>query len=81
MKKKIKLHTETATDDDQCFVVVISSHGDKDYITGEDDSDMSILDLRNLLSAENFPAMVGKPKVVFINCCRGGNMNCHVRVL
>jgi len=56
-----------------CHVLVIMSHGSKDnYIYGTDGRKVSLIDIYDLLTPLNFPGMVGKPKVVIVQACSGG---------
>ena len=56
------------------FILVITSHGDEGTLVGADGRHLKITDLLQLLSAKNFPAMKGKPKIVIIQACAGGMM-------
>lgn len=53
------------------FVLVITSHGHEGSVVGSDHKYIKIMDLINLLSPKNFPAMKGKPKIVIIQACSG----------
>jgi len=56
-----------------CHVLVIMSHGSKDnYIYGTDLRKVSLIDVYDLLTPLNFRGMTGKPKVVIIQACSGG---------
>lgn len=59
------------------FVLVISSHGGRGSIVGVDRKHIDLADIFNLLSPKNFPAMTGKPKVVIIQACAGGEWRQH----
>jgi len=48
------------------------SHGQKDQIGGCDGGLIAIDDVLRLISAQNFPHMQRKPKVVIIQSCSGG---------
>ena len=61
------------------FVLVLMSHGayctlaatDENSPTG-DEIQIKLVDIYRLLSAQNFPAMKGKPKMIILQACSGG---------
>ncbi|XP_052823816.1 caspase-3-like [Octopus bimaculoides] len=54
-----------------CFVCVILSHGeDNNWIYGTDDK-VKLDDLVEMLLPEKCPGLIGKPKLFFIQACRG----------
>ena len=63
---------ESIHKDLNCFVLVVTSHGANGTIKGSDGIHIEISDMIDLLSPKNFPAMRGKPKVVIIQACAGG---------
>ena len=68
---KIRDDTEEMNEESDCLLVVVLSHGgDYDVIYAKDkwykDSD-----LWNPFLAENCPTLAGKPKLFFLNACRG----------
>ncbi|XP_067940442.1 cell death protein 3-like [Watersipora subatra] len=54
------------------FVLVIMSHGSETAISGSDGTVVQRTDINNALSAQNFPAMARKPKLVIIQACSRG---------
>ncbi|CAI5449740.1 unnamed protein product [Caenorhabditis angaria] len=52
-------------------IIVILSHGEENKIIGVDDQSVSTHDLCDLLSASKAPFLANKPKLVFIQACRG----------
>lgn len=56
------------------FVLVLTSHGDDGCIIGCDRIRLKLTDIYNILSPMNFPAMKGKPKVIIIQACSGGEI-------
>lgn len=54
------------------FVLVLSSHGGDGCVIGSDGINLKLTDIYNLLSPKNFPAMKGKPKMIIIQACSGG---------
>ncbi|XP_069049167.1 caspase-7-like isoform X2 [Lepisosteus oculatus] len=53
-----------------CFACVILSHGYKGHIYGTD-REIKIKELTALFSAQDCPSLAGKPKLFFIQACRG----------
>ena len=53
------------------FVLVITSHGAEGTVIGSDHHHIKLTDIYQLLSAKNFPAMRGKPKVIITQACAG----------
>ncbi|XP_066514005.1 caspase-8-like [Hoplias malabaricus] len=63
-----------------CFVCCVLSHGEEDGVLG---SDMELCSMKHILSpfdGRNCPSLVDKPKVFFIQACRGGKMEKEIRV-
>lgn len=57
------------------IAVAILSHGHKnETIYGVDSVYIKSLDVFNIFSSQNCPAMYNKPKMVIINACRGGKL-------
>ena len=54
------------------FVLVITGHGAEGSVQGSDGEHIRLTDIYQLLSARNFPAMKGKPKLIIIQACAGG---------
>ncbi|XP_011202744.2 caspase-3 [Bactrocera dorsalis] len=73
-KKKIStlLNSVAAEDHSQydCFVVVVMSHGDKGRVCAADDF-YSTEELWEPLLGDKCPTLLGKPKLFFIQACRG----------
>ena len=56
------------------FVMIIMSHGDNlDKIFGVDMRAIGVEDLTTEFKAANCPTLEGKPKLFFINACRGSS--------
>ncbi|CAL1529195.1 unnamed protein product [Lymnaea stagnalis] len=53
-----------------CFVCILLSHGEEGYIFGTDGK-VSIEDLVLPLKGNNCPGLVGKPKIFFVQACKG----------
>jgi len=57
-----------------CHVLVIMTHGGlNNHIYGTDLKRVQLTDLYDLLTPLNFVGMAGKPKVVILEVCSGGN--------
>ena len=54
------------------FIVCILSHGDDGHIFGTDSKSVELQSIVRQLNAESCPSLAGKPKVFFIQACRGG---------
>ena len=54
-----------------CFVCCISSHGTREGIVGTDDEVVNIRDLTSPLCASKCESLAGKPKLFFVDACRG----------
>ncbi|XP_066274826.1 caspase-2-like [Branchiostoma lanceolatum] len=58
-----------------CCVVVLMSHGDAGVIFGTDDSPVQLEDIFSMFDNKNCPRLKGKPKLFFIQACRGGKVD------
>ncbi|XP_046547079.1 caspase-8-like [Haliotis rubra] len=54
-----------------CVVVFITAHGDDDVVFTVDDRSFCIDELASHFKPENCPSLAGKPKLFFIEACRG----------
>ncbi|VDP98924.1 unnamed protein product [Trichobilharzia regenti] len=54
-----------------CLVICLMSHGTIGRIYGVDGNSLSIHGLTSLFTADNCPSLAGKPKLFFIQACRG----------
>ena len=55
------------------FVLVLMSHGGRDNVISDSNNQpVSLVNIQDLLSPKNFPAMKGKPKLMIIQACSGG---------
>ncbi|VDM50072.1 unnamed protein product [Toxocara canis] len=55
---------------DSC-VVCILTHGEHGELYGVDDQGVSVTELISLLNAKNCPSLAHKPKIFFLQACRG----------
>ncbi|XP_077508544.1 caspase-14-like [Amblyomma americanum] len=64
-----------------CLVVVLMSHGRQNYIYGVDFKPLHLYeDIYERFNNENCPALQGKPKLFFVQACRGGQHNFYPRL-
>lgn len=54
-----------------CFVLWLMSHGQNGLFYGSDGETVPIETVRDFFSGANCPSLKGKPKVIFIQACRG----------
>ena len=59
------------TDDHDSFVCCISSHGDASSVVGVDGALVKVGDLAKIVNGTGCPKLNGKPKMFFIQACRG----------
>ncbi|XP_078342076.1 caspase-3-like, partial [Oculina patagonica] len=74
-REMVALLTETAEKDFSrydCFVCILLSHGNKNGICGSDDKVINVEAITKLFRRDECPTLTGKPKVFFIQACRGG---------
>lgn len=64
-----KVSVEDHSDAD-CFVGVLLSHGENDKVYGTDKC-LQLKDIFNMFNGNNCHSLVGKPKIFFIQACRG----------
>ena len=58
------------------FVFVIMSHGTRgDIILDRNGQPVDLMKIKDLLSPYDFPAMSGKPKLMVVQACSGGEFN------
>lgn len=62
------------------FICCILSHGHKDVVSGSDNQYISIDDISKRLSPTNCPSLAKKPKIFFIQACRGDSQEQTVSV-
>ncbi|KAL1273151.1 hypothetical protein QQF64_029013 [Cirrhinus molitorella] len=68
------------TVDGDCFVCCILSHGKKEGVYGTDDAVVSVDKIREPFTGINCQGLVGKPKLFFIQACRGNKNQTRVPV-
>ena len=72
MKRNLRTLAESNHSSFDCLVVAILSHGIDGAVYGTDEQVFKIEDIYNLFSGNNCPTMAGKPKLFFLQACRGG---------
>ena len=60
-----------STENYDCFALLMLSHGTEDGIVGVDNKEISYREIVDMVKPDNFPAMVGKPKLIFSQAGRG----------
>ena len=60
--------------DADCFAGVLLSHGEEDLIMGVD-AKLAIKDIFEMFKANNCKSLAGKPKLFFIQACRGKELD------
>jgi len=85
MLEKIKT-TAAETDNPQCFVLFILSHGEEinnqevEVVYGTDGKYLTKRQIIVELSGSNCPSLRGIPRVVFFQCCRGSTIEVFIPV-
>ncbi|KAG7326800.1 hypothetical protein KOW79_010201 [Hemibagrus wyckioides] len=78
-KDLLKSYSQKPHDGD-CFVCFIMSHGSKDGVHGTDGGIFSKDDIFGPFSGKSCPSLVDKPKVFFIQTCRGREYQLGVQI-
>ncbi len=68
------------TVDGDCFVCCILSHGEKEGVCGTDGALISVDEIREPFNGYNCQRLAGKPKLFFIQACRGKRNQLSVHV-
>ncbi|XP_034988803.1 caspase-7 isoform X1 [Zootoca vivipara] len=74
MENKLKEVALESHSDAACFACILLSHGDEGFIYGTDGA-MAIKDLTSLFRGDKCPSLIGKPKLFFIQACRGSEFD------
>ena len=56
----------------ECVVLIIMSHGDTNGIYGTDGKLAKLKDMTDIFSSSQCPGLKDKPRLVFVQACRGG---------
>ncbi|KAM9482864.1 caspase 20, apoptosis-related cysteine peptidase [Clarias gariepinus] len=70
MKKLLKTYSQKIHNGD-CFICCILSHGSRDGVYGTDGAIVTRDDIFGPFSGTSCPSLISKPKVFFIQACRG----------
>ena len=62
-----------------CLMVAILTHGEEGKLYGSDDKLVSVQDLITLFNGNQCPLLAGKPKIFFLQACRGGSYDKGVK--
>ncbi|XP_053245133.1 caspase-7 [Podarcis raffonei] len=74
MENKLKEVALESHSDAACFACILLSHGDEGFIYGTDGA-MAIKELTSLFRGDKCPSLIGKPKLFFIQACRGSEFD------
>ncbi|XP_033764175.1 caspase-2-like [Pecten maximus] len=58
-----------------CCVVCLLSHGEEGYLFGTDGNKLKLDDIFALFDNNSCKSLIGKPKIFFIQACRGGALD------
>lgn len=73
MKETLSIAAEDQCESSDCLVVIIMSHGARGKIEGVDGDQLDLGDdVYSLFNNRNCPALQKKPKIFFVQACRGG---------
>ena len=70
----VKKFAKSLRDGDQMAILCIMSHGSVNKIFGSDGKRISLDAISAQLNNHNCPVMIGKPKLIIIQACQGGNI-------
>lgn len=79
MKTILKTHSRNQHDGD-CFVCCILSHGSADGVIGTDGGNIKGAEIYDIFNGMLCPSLINKPKVFFIQACRGKQNHPMVKV-
>ncbi|XP_027299263.3 caspase-7-like [Anas platyrhynchos] len=66
---------ECSREHGEFFVSIISSHGEEGAVFGSDCKPLQLTRIFRILSPQNCPVLAERPKVFFIQACRGGALD------
>ena len=82
MRETLEEYAEKNYKKCDCFILAILTHGEKGgMLHGTDDVLINITEIANLYTGQNCPSLAGKPKLFFIQACRGGEFDKPVKVV
>lgn len=62
-----------------CLLIAILTHGSEGKLYGVDNESVPVKDLTQLFNGDQCPSLIGKPKIFFIQACRGQNVDGGVK--
>ena len=62
-----------------CLLVAILTHGIKGKLYGIDGVAIPVEDLTTLFNGDQYPSLIGKPKIFLLQACRGGSYDRGVK--
>ncbi|XP_078614782.1 caspase-3-like [Branchiostoma floridae x Branchiostoma japonicum] len=71
--EKLKDFAEKDHENYECCVVVLLSHGGQGGIFGTDSGVIHFTEILQKFDGQNCPGLIGKPKLFFVQACRGGD--------
>lgn len=72
--------SEEVLPEHDCFVLWLMSHGRSGEVFGSDEIPLTIQAIKDRLSNESCAALTGKPKLLFVQACRGEEGDKAVRI-
>jgi len=63
---------DESLENDECFVMFVMSHGKDNCVFGSDGQAVKISEIMSPFTNANCTFLKNKPKLVFIQACRGG---------
>ncbi|CAL4213345.1 unnamed protein product, partial [Meganyctiphanes norvegica] len=76
LKRNLSEIKKDINDKHDYFIFEFIGHGgkkDKEYLRLKDEEEITVAEIRDIFSNKNLPALCGKPKLFFIQACRGRN--------
>ena len=70
--REFAARTEHATSD--ACIICLLSHGEEGYMFGTDGKKIPLEEIFLLFDNRHCPALLNKPKIFFIQACRGGEL-------
>ncbi|XP_011669732.1 caspase-3-like [Strongylocentrotus purpuratus] len=71
IRQKLKSLTQKILSSHTSVVLVFMSHGKEAGIQGTDEEVVTVKEIKDMFSGNNCPALIGKPKIMIFQACRG----------
>ncbi|XP_030836939.1 caspase-3-like [Strongylocentrotus purpuratus] len=71
IRQKLKSLNRKILPSHTSVVLVFMSHGKKEGIQGTDEVVVTVEEIKDMFSGNNCPALIGKPKIMIFQACRG----------